>query len=79
MKCNFLSAQLYDQYVVGKFPSSNVKFNQDSTEDKKIMAFDNSGTKVVACDHPEKGVNYHLSSPEFDKPYVVGKLSILEA
>ena len=43
------------------------------------MAFDNSGTKAVACDHPQKGVNYHLSSPEFDKPYVVRKLSISEA
>ena len=43
------------------------------------MAFDNSGTKAVACDHPQKGVNYHLSSPQLDKPYVVGKLSISEA
>ena len=43
------------------------------------MAFDNSGTKAVACDHPQKGVNYHLSSPELDKPYVVEKLSISEA
>ena len=25
------------------------------------MAFDNSGTKAVAWDHPQKGVNYHLS------------------
>ena len=71
--------QHHDQYVVGKFPSSNVKFNQDSTEDKKIMAFNNSGTKAVACDHPQKCVNDHFSSPEFDKPYVVGKLSISEA
>ena len=36
------------------------------------MAFNNSGTKAVACDHPQKGVNYHLS-------YGVGKLSISEA
>ena len=43
------------------------------------MAFDNSGTKAVACNHPQKGVNYHLSLPELDKPYVVGKLSISEA
>ena len=43
------------------------------------MAFDNSGTKAVACDHPQKGVNYNLSSPELDKPYAVGKLSISEA
>ena len=28
---------------------------------------------------PPKGVNYHFSSPEFDKPYGVGKLSILDA
>ena len=43
------------------------------------MAFDNSGMKAVASDHPQKGVNYHLSSPELDKPYVVRKLSISEA
>ena len=43
------------------------------------MAFDNSGTKAVACDHPQKGVNFHLSSPQLDKPYVVKKLSISEA
>ena len=43
------------------------------------MAFDNSGTKAVACDHPQKGVNYHLSSLQLDKPYVVRKLSISEA
>ena len=42
------------------------------------MAFNNSGTKAVACDHPQKGVNYHLSSPQLDKPYVVGNLSISE-
>ena len=39
----------------------------------------NSGRKAVACDHPQEGVNYHLSSPELDKPYVIGKLSISEA
>ena len=43
------------------------------------MAFDNSGKKAVAFDHPQKGVNYHLSSPQLDKPYVVVKLSISEA
>ena len=43
------------------------------------MAFDNSCTKAVACDHPQKDVNYHFSSPEFDKPYAVGRLSISEA
>ena len=43
------------------------------------MAFNNSATKAVACNHPQKGVNYHLSLAELDKPYVVGKLSISEA
>ena len=33
----------------------------------------------MAWNHPQKGVNYHFSSPEFNKRYVVGKLSILEA
>ena len=46
---------------------------------QNVMAFDNSGTKAVACDHPQKGVNYHLSSLELDELYVVGKLSISEA
>ena len=45
---------------------------------QKVMAFDASGTKAVVCDHPQKGVNYHLSLPQLDKPYVVGKLSISE-
>ena len=43
------------------------------------MAFHKSSTKAVAWNHPQKGVIYHFSSPEFDKRYVVGKLSILEA
>ena len=43
------------------------------------MAFHKSSTKAVAWNHPQKGVNYHFSSPEFDKPYVVGKLSISES
>ena len=43
------------------------------------MALDNSNTKAVACDHPQKGVNYHFSLPQLDKPYVIGKLSISEA
>ena len=40
------------------------------------MAFDNSSTKAVACDHPQKGMTYHLSLAQLDKPYIVGKLSI---
>ena len=28
---------------------------------------------------PPKGVNYDFSSPHFDEPYVVGKLSMSEA
>ena len=43
------------------------------------MAFDNSGTKAVAWNHPQKAMNDHFSSPEFDKRYVIGKLSISEA
>ena len=40
------------------------------------MALDNSGMKAVACDHPQKGVNYDFSPPQLDKPYVIEKLSI---
>ena len=43
------------------------------------MAFDNSGTKAVSAAKlgtTPKGVNCHFSSPQFDKPYGVGKLSI---
>ena len=80
VKWNFSSAQLHDRYVDGELPISlNVKFHKDTTWDKKVMAFDNSGTKAVACDHPQKGMNYHLSSPQLDKPYVVSKLLISEA
>ena len=46
---------------------------------QKIMAFDNSGTKAVACDHPRKGWIYYFSLPPLDKQYIVGKLSISEA
>ena len=37
-----------------------MKLHQDTTKEKKVMAFDNSSTKAVACDHPQKGVNYHF-------------------
>ena len=46
---------------------------------QKVMAFDNSGTKAVACNHPQKGMNYHLTLPQLDKLYIVRKLSISEA
>ena len=55
-----------------------MKFHPDTMKDKKVMAFDNSSMKAVACDHLQKGVNYHFSSPQLDKPSVVGKLSISE-
>ena len=32
--------------------------------------------KAVACDHPQKGVNYHFFSPQLDKLYVVKKLNL---
>ena len=43
------------------------------------MAFNNSGTKAVACNHPQKGVNNHFSSSQLVKQYAVGKLSSSEA
>ena len=82
VKWNFSSAQLQDWYVDGKLPISRVRmwnFTRIRRKTKKVMAFDNSGMKAVACDHPQKGVNYHLSLPQLDKPYVVGKLSNWEA
>ena len=82
VKCNFSSAQLHDRYTVGKLSISWVRmwnFTRIRHRTKKVMAFDNSGTKAVVCDHPQKGVNYHLSLPQLDKLYVVRKLSISEA
>ena len=82
VKWNFSSAQLHDRYVDGKLPISRVRmwnFTRIQRKTKKVMAFDNSGTKAVACDDPQKGVNYHFSSPQLDKLCVVGKLSISEA
>ena len=82
MKCSFSSAQLHDRYVDGKLPISRVwmwNFTTIRRKTKKVMAFNNSGTKAVACDHPQKGVNYHFPSPQLDKPCVVRKLSISEA
>ena len=82
VKCNFSSAQLHDRYADGKLPISRVRmwnFTRIRRNTKKVMAFDNSGTKAVVCDHPQKGVNYHLSSPQLDKLYIVRKLSVSEA
>ena len=56
-----------------------MKLHPDTTKDKKVTAFHDSSTKAVACDHPQEGVNYHFSSPQLDKWYVVGKLSIPDA
>ena len=39
------------------------------------MAFDSFGAKA-ALGPPQKGVKCNFSSPEFDKPYGAGKLSI---
>ena len=82
VKCNFSSAHLHDQFIIGKLLISRVRmwnFTWIRRKTKKITAFNTSGTKAVACDHPQKGVNFHLSSPQLDKPYVVRKLSISEA
>ena len=46
------------------------------------MGFDSSGAKAVwayGLRQPQKGVNYHFSSPHLDEPYVIEKLSILDA
>ena len=59
-----------------------MKFHQDRTEDKKVMALDNSGMNAVWADKfgtTQKGVNSNFSSREFDKPYSVRKLSISDA
>ena len=82
VKCNFSSAQLHNRYTVGKLSISRVRmwnFTRIRRKTKKVMAFQNSGKKAVVCNHPQKGVNYHLSSPQLDKPYVVRKLLISEA
>ena len=82
VKCYFSSAHHHNQYVVGKLSNSRVRmwnFTQIGRKTKKVTAFHKSSTKAVAWNHPQKGVNYHFSSPEFDKPYVVGKLLISEA
>ena len=81
VKCNFSSAQLHDRYTVGKLSISRVRvwnFTRIRRKTKKLW-LSIIPAKAVVCDHPQKGVNYHLSSPQLDKLYVVGKLSISEA
>ena len=56
-----------------------MKIDPDRMFDKTVTAFHKSSTKAVAWNHPQKGMKYHFSSPEFDKRYVVGKLSVSEA
>ena len=82
VKCNFSSAQLHDRYIVRKLSISRVRmwnFTRIRRKTKKFWLSKIPAQKAVVCDHPQKGVNYYLSSPQLDKPYVVGKLSISEA
>ena len=81
MKCNFSSVHHHGKYVVEKLSlaESECEISPGYDVRKKVMAIDNSSTKAVACDHPQKGVNYHFSSLQLEKPYVVEKLLISEA
>ena len=82
VKCHFSSADHHNQYVVGKLSISRVRmwnFTRIGRKTKKVTAFQKSSTKAVAWNHPQKGVNYHFSSLQLDKPCVIRKLSILEA
>ena len=85
MKCNFSSPDHDKQYIIGKLSISQVRmcnFTRIELKTKKLrhsiipaqMLSDQPGLGQ----HP-KGVNYHFSSPQLDKLYVVFKLSISEA
>ena len=87
VKCNFSSAHLHRPYVVGKLSISQVRmsnFTRIGRKTKKlwlsiIPARTLSDQPGLQLGPPQKGVNCNFSSPELDKPYIVRKLSILEA
>ena len=85
VKCNFSSAQLhdqYDRYVDGKLLISRVRmwnFTRIRHKTKKLWLSIIPARRQWPATTHKKGVNYHLCSPQLDKPYVVGKLSISEA
>ena len=83
VKCKFSSAHHHNQYVVGKLPISQVRmwyFTRIGRKTKKLwlsIIQARRRSDQPGLWPPQKGVNYHFSSPQLDKPYIVKKLSIL--
>ena len=85
VKCNFSSPHHHLWKIVGKISIRRVrmwKFTRIGHKTRKLWLL------IVSVQRPseqpglgplKKGVNYHFSSPEFDKPYGVRKLSISDA
>ena len=79
VKCHFSSAHHHNQYVVGKLSISRVQignFTRIGRKTKKLRLSINPARRQWPGTTHKKGLNYHFSSPEFDKRYVVGKLSL---
>ena len=85
VKCNFSSAHHHVRNVVGKLSISWVQmwnFTRIGPKTKKLWL--SIIPARTLSDQPslgtaQKGMNYHFSSPELHKPYIVGELSIPEA
>ena len=85
VKCNFSWEHFQKRCIIGKLSISRVRmwnFTRLGRKTKKlwlsiIPALRRSYQPRLG--QPKKGVNYHFSLPHLDKPFVVGKLLILEA
>ena len=85
VKCNFSSAHHQDQNIVGMHLISRVRmwnFTWIGPNTKKLWLSINPSRRLFkqpSLGTPQKGVNCNFSSPEFDKPHGVWKLSISDA
>ena len=82
VKCNFSSAHHQDQKIVGNLSIRRVRirnFTRLGPKTKKLWLSINPARRLFeqpSLGTPPKGVNCNFSSPEFDNPYGVRKLSI---
>ena len=84
VKCNFSSPHHHVRKIVGNLSLSRVRiwnFTRIGLKTKKLwlsIILARTLSEQPGLGPRQKGVNCHFSSPEFDKPHVVGKLSISE-
>ena len=85
VKCNFSSPHHHVRKIIRKLSIRRVRmwnFTRIGPKTKKLWLSINPAPKLFekpGLGTPQKGVNCNFSLPEFDKPYGVRKLSILDA